>query len=101
MKKIVLMFAILAGVAFTVQNADALTVVQSVENVNQDEFVKIEVKDLPQLVVDAVLKANEGATIKEAFVSGTDADKKFKVVAVSAEGEELTLIFNGKGEIIS
>ena len=44
MKKIVLMVAVVACVAFASQGVQASTVQVSVENVMQDDFVKIEVK---------------------------------------------------------
>ncbi|MDD4514505.1 hypothetical protein [Massilibacteroides sp.] len=101
MKKIVLMMAIIAGVAFTTQSVVALSMVSGIERVNQDEFVKIEVKDLPQTVTEAVLKANEGSTIKEAYVAGVDAEKKFKVIITDKEGQDVTLILNENGEFLS
>ena len=45
MKKIVLMVAVVACVAFASQGVQASTVQVSVENVMQDDFVKIEVKE--------------------------------------------------------
>lgn len=101
MKKVILMMAIIAGVAFTSQSVQAISVVSGIENVNQDEFAKMEVKDLPQAVTDAVLKANEGSTINDAFVAGADAEKKYKVIITNSEGQEVTLILNEKGEFIS
>ena len=50
MKKIVLMVAVVACVAFASQGVQASTVQVSVENVMQDDFVKIEVKELPQVL---------------------------------------------------
>ena len=44
MKKIVLMVAVAACVAFASQRVQASAVQTSVENVMQDDFVKIEVK---------------------------------------------------------
>ena len=101
MKKIVLMLAVVAGVAFATQSVQALPVVSGIESVNQDEYTKIEIQDLPQAVTDAVLKANEGSTIKEAYVAGVDAEKKFKVVITNKENEDVTVILNEKGEFLS
>ena len=72
MKKIVLMVAVVACVAFASQGVQASTVQVSVENVMQDDFVKIEVKELPQAVQDAIAKSYEGSTVKEAYVAGAD-----------------------------
>lgn len=101
MKKVILMMAIMAGVGFATQSVQALPLVSGIEVVNQDEFVEIELKDLPQAVADAVLKSNEGATINKAYTAGVDAEKKFKVIITNKDGEEVTLILNANGELIS
>lgn len=105
MKKIVLMVAVVACVAFASQGVQASTVqastVQvSVENVMQDDFVKIEVKELPQAVQDAITKSYEGSTVKEAYVAGADGAKKYKVVLVDKDQKEQTVVLNEKGEVI-
>ena len=81
MKKIVLMVAVAACVAFASQGVQASTVQVSVENVMQDDFVKIEVKELPQAVQDAIAKSYEGSTVKE-------------------DHKEQTVVLNEKGEVI-
>ena len=79
MKKIVLMVAVVACVAFASQGVQASAVQVSVENVMQDDFVKIEVKELPQASgEDAIAKSYEGSTVKEAYVAGADGAKKYK-----------------------
>ena len=93
MKKIVLMVAVVACVAFASQGVQASTVQVSVENVMQDDFVKIEVKELPQAVQDAITKAYEGSTVKEAYVAGAD-------VLVDKDQKEQTVVLNEKGEVI-
>lgn len=100
MKKIVLMMAIMASVAFSAQTIQALPMISGIESVNQDEYAEIEVKDLPKAVVEAVLKSNEGSTINKAYVAGADADKKYKVIITNSEGSEVTLILNENGEFI-
>lgn len=105
MKKIVLMVAVVACVAFASQGVQASTVqastVQvSVENVMQDDFVKIEVKELPQAVQDAIAKSYEGSTVKEAYVADVDDAKKYKVVLVDKDQKEQTVVLNEKGEVI-
>ena len=69
MKKIVLMVAVVACVAFASQGVQASTVQVSVENVMQDDFVKIEVKELPQAVQDAIAKSYEGSTVLRSIKS--------------------------------
>ena len=99
MKKIVLMVAVVACVAFASQGVQASTVQVSVENVMQDDFVKIEVKE-PQAVQDAIAKSYEGSTVKEAYVAGADGAKKYKVVLVDKDQKEQTVVLNEKGEVI-
>ena len=94
MKKIVLMVAVVACVAFASQGVQASTVQVSVENVMQDDFVKIEVKELPQAVQDAITKSYEGSTVKEAYVAGADGAKKYKVVLVDKDQKEQTVVLN-------
>ena len=66
----------------------------------QDDFVKIEVKELPQAVQDAIAKSYEGSTVKEAYVAGADGAKKYKVVLVDKDQKEQTVVLNEKGEVI-
>ena len=96
MKKIVLMVAVVACVAFASQGVQASTVQVSVENVMQDDFVK----ELPQVVQDAITKSYEGSTVKEAYVAGADGAKKYKVVLVDKDQKEQTVVLNEKGEVI-
>ena len=98
MKKIVLMVAVVACVAFASQGVQASAVQVSV--VMQDDFVKIEVKELPQAVQDAIAKSYEGSTVKEAYVAGADGAKKYKVVLVDKDQKEQTVVLNEKGEVI-
>lgn len=100
MKKIVLMVAVVACVAFASQTSQALTVKTTVVNVAEDEFQKVEVKDIPQAVQDAIAKSYEGCSIKEAFVAGEEGAKKYKVVLLSADEKEQTVLFNEKGEVV-
>lgn len=100
MKKIVLMIAVVACVGFASQSAQALTVKTSVENVAQEEFKKVELKDVPQAVKDAIAKDSEGSSIKEAFVSGADGAKKYKIVILTKDQMEQILFYNEKGEAI-
>lgn len=100
MKKIVLMVAVAACVAFASQSVQASAVQTSVENVMQDDFVKIEVKELPQVVQDAIAKSYEGSTVKEAYVAGTDGAKKYKVVLVDKDQKEQMVVLNEQGEVI-
>ena len=91
------MVAVAACVAFASQSVQASAVQTSVENVMQDDFVKIEVKELPQVVQDAIAKSYEGSTVKEAYVAGADGAKKYKV---DKDQKEQTVVLNEQGEVI-
>lgn len=64
----------------------------------QDEYTKIEVSAVPDVVKSAVEKAYTGQTIKEASVAEKEGIKTFKLVITSTEGTESTVTFNDKGE---
>lgn len=107
MKKNLVLLAMVMGlgtsVAFAGVSSDSLVVEQTLQT-PQDEFVKIEANELPTLVVNALSKDYEGASIKEAFVSETETGKVYKViVTVTKEDqstEDVTLLLNEKGEIV-
>ena len=66
-----------------------------------NDFVPVELKDVPQAVQDAVAKNYAGTTIKEAQVKSCTAGKKtYKLVLVNAEQMESTVLFNENGEEI-
>ena len=51
----------------------------------QDEYTKVEVKDLPEAVAQAIAKSYEGATIKEAYVAEKETGKVYKVILTTKE----------------
>ena len=107
MKKVLVALAMIMGMGTSVAFAHVLKSTTGVEHVQQDpqeEFTKIEVKDLPQVVLETLGKEYEGATIKEAFVAERETGKVYKVVlTVTLEDQstqEVTVLLNEKGEII-
>ena len=64
----------------------------------QDEYTKVEVKDLPEAVAQAIAKSYEGATIKEAYVSEKETGKVYKVILTTKDAQEVTVLLNEKGE---
>ena len=107
MKKVLVALAMIMGLGTSVAFADVASGIQSVEQTQQDpqdEFTKIDVKDLPQAVLGSLGKNYEGAVIKEAFVSEKEAGKTYKVVlTITKEDqstEEVTVILNEKGESV-
>lgn len=68
--------------------------------VQQDEFVKIDPADLPQAVAQTLAKDYAGTSVKEAYVKETDGTKIYKIIVVSADGAETTVLLNEKGETV-
>ena len=64
----------------------------------QDEYTKVEVKDLPEAVAQAIAKSYEGATIKEAYVAEKETGKVYKVILTTKDAQEVTVLLNEKGE---
>ncbi len=98
MKKLFVAVALVMGLGTSVAFAENLSRgVDTVTVVN--DFTPIEIKDLPQAVQDALKKDYASFTIKEASVEEADDVKTYKVVLVSEEGEESTVLFNENGEV--
>ena len=107
MKKVLVALAMVMGLGSSVVFAHETAGIQSVEQTQQnpqDEFTKVEVKDLPQAVMNVLAKDYEGAVIKEAFVSEKETGKVYKVVlTITKEDqstEEVTVLLNEKGETV-
>lgn len=107
MKKVLVVLAVVVGlgssVAFAHVTSEVQSVIQALQD-PQDEFTKIEVKDLPQAVVNTLAKDYERATIKEVFVAEKEIGKVYKVVLVLTKddqsAEEVTVLLNEKGESV-
>ena len=107
MKKVLVALAMImvlgTSVAFAGVSGDTLAVEQTMQT-PQDEFTKIDVKDIPAVVLNDLAKDYEGASIKEAFVSEREDGKVYKViVTVTKEDqstEDITVLLNEKGEIV-
>ena len=106
MKKVLVALVMIMGLGTSVAFASVSNDTLAVENtlqISQDEFVKISVNELPNLVVNALGKY-EGASIKEASVSERETSKVYKViVTVTKEDqstEDVIVLLNEKGEIV-
>ena len=107
MKKVLVALAMIMGLGTSVAFAHVVESTTAVEQTQQDpqeEFTKIDVKDIPQAVMETLGKEYEGATIKEAFVAERETGKVYKVIlTVTLEDQstqEVTVLVNEKGEII-
>ena len=101
MKKVLV--AVLMGLGSSVVFAqvvkDSIAVETVVQN-PQDEFTKIEMKDLPEAVTQTIAKTYEGSSIKEAFVAEKESGKVYKVIVTTKEAKDVTVLMNEKGEVV-
>lgn len=107
MKKVLVALAMIMGMGTSAAFAHVLKSATAVEQIRQDpqeEFTKIEVKDIPQVVLETLGKEYEGATIKEAFVAERETGKVYKVILTltleDRSTQEVTVLVNEKGEIV-
>ena len=99
MKKLFVAVALVMGLGTSVAFAENFHAsVDSVTIVN--EFKPIEVKDLPQAVLDAVVKDYAEFTIKEAYVEEVKGTKTYKVVLTDAEDNTAAVLYTEKGEVL-
>ncbi|MDY4249155.1 hypothetical protein [Bacteroides pyogenes] len=108
MKKVLVALAMIMGMGTSAVFAQAPVDSPSTEQtsqVPQDEFVKMDVKDLPQTVIEALARKRAGAGIKEAFVAEKESGTIYKIVLIVTKKEdrstiEETVFINEKGEFI-
>ncbi|WP_294477015.1 hypothetical protein [uncultured Bacteroides sp.] len=100
MKKVLVAVALVMGLGSSVAFAQEVIKTTTIEaqRATQDEYTKVEVKDLPKVVTLAIAKSYEGSTIKEAFVAEKESGKVYKVVITTKEATEVTVLMNEKGE---
>ena len=97
MKKTVLTLAIIFGLGTVSVFAQEEVKPIPVEVV-QNEFVKIEIEDLPEVITDAVKKDYEDFTIAEAYEGLKENVKIYKLVLKDADDQELVVLLKEKGE---
>ena len=103
MKKVLVAVALVMGLGSSVAFAQVVkdsTAVETVAQNPQDEFTKIEVKDLPEAVTQAIAKTHEGSSIKEAFVAEKESGKVYKVIVTTKDAKDVTVLMNEKGEVV-
>ncbi|GCB34468.1 hypothetical protein [Bacteroides faecalis] len=103
MKKVLVAVALVMGLGSSVAFAQVVkdsTAVETVAQNPQDEFTKIEVKDLPEAVTQAIAKTYEGSSIKEAFVAEKESGKVYKVIVTTKDAKDVTVLMNEKGEVV-
>lgn len=98
MKKLFVAVALVMGVGTSVAFAGNMsTNVCAVASIY--EFKPVDVKDLPQVVQDAIKKDYADLLVKEAAVEeDEEGGKTYKVVLVNQDNEESTVYYNENGE---
>ena len=101
MKKLLVAVALVLGLGSSVafaQEVNNSTAVETTAQAPQDEFTKIDAKELPAEVMNALAKSYEGASIKEAYVAAKETGKVYKVIITTKDAQEVTVLMNEKGE---
>lgn len=99
MKKVLFAVALVMGLSSSAAFANNMASdIEIVAMVN--EYKPIDVKELPQAVVDTIKKDYAESTVKDAAVEvSEDGIKTYKVTLVDAAGTESAVLFNEKGEV--
>ena len=101
MKKVLVAVALVMGLGSSVafaQEVNNSTAVETTAQAPQDEFTKINAKELPAEVMNPLAKSYEGASIKEAYVAAKETGKVYKVIITTKDAQEVTVLMNEKGE---
>lgn len=101
MKKLFVAVALVMGVGTTVAfAADNQTTTASVA-VAVNDFVPVEVDDLPQAVKDTLAKDYADYMVKEAAVEANeDGTQTYKVTLTAQDDTELTVLLSENGEVL-
>ena len=101
MKKLFVAVALVMGVGTTVAfAADNQTTAASVA-VAVNDFVPVEVDDLPQAVKDTLAKDYADYMVKEAAVEANeDGTQKYKVTLTAQDDTEQTVLLSENGEVL-
>lgn len=94
----VMMFTAMASAnLFAVENvkpADGCATI----TIQQEDFKKIEIKDIPAAVAGAITEEFTESEITEAFVKETEEGKIYKVTVKTVDNGEISVIINENGE---
>lgn len=101
MKKLFVAVALVMGVGTTVAfAADNQTTTASVA-VAVNDFVPVEVDDLPQAVKDTLAKDYADYMVKEAAVEANeDGTQTYKVTLTAQDDKEQTVLLSENGEVL-
>ena len=101
MKKLFVAVALVMGLSTSVALANNIWTNRVGMVISTDEYIQIELKYVPQTIMDAITKNYEGNTIKEAYVkTAEDGTKTYKIILIDGEETETIVLFNDKGETV-
>ena len=101
MKKLFVAVALVMGLSTSVTLANNIWTNRVETVISTDEYIQIELKYVPQTIMDAITKNYEGNTIKEAYVkTAEDGTKTYKIILIDGEETETIVLFNDKGETV-
>ena len=101
MKKLFVAAALVMGLSTSVALANNIWTNRVETVISTDEYIQIELKYVPQTIMDAITKNYEGNTIKEAYVkTAEDGTKTYKIILIDGEETETIVLFNDKGETV-
>lgn len=103
MKKMLVIMGVLVSAfcfsAFTVEmKGESTTFVSLLDE--EDEYTKLELSDLPEVVKTGIEKKYPELTIKEVSVAEKDEKKTYKIILTTKDDVETTVFFNEEGEEI-
>jgi hypothetical protein len=103
MKKVLVAIAMVIGLgngimiaatpAFSINKTSSNTVVA-------DGYSKIEIKDIPESVMQAVEKENPGCYFFEAYIGTLGGQTVYKIELIDNAGESFVVVVNERGENI-
>lgn len=100
MKNLFVLPALALGLIVGTQNALAYDSSISFINIEvvQDKYIDLAVENLPQEVLDAVVRDFKGATISAA--AATEDASKFKLELSKEDGESVEVYYDAKGKLV-
>lgn len=103
MKKVLVAIAMVIGLGNGIMIAatPALSINKTSSNtVVADGYSKIEIKDIPESVMQAVEKENPGCYFFEAYIGTLGGQTVYKIELIDNAGESFVVVVNERGENI-
>lgn len=102
MKKILVAIAMVIGLGNGIMIAatPAFSINETSNTVVADGYSKIEIKDIPESVMQAVEKENPGCYFFEAYIGTLGGQTVYKIELIDNAGESFVVVVNERGENI-